>query len=334
MRKSRQWVSFLTTLVMLLICVMSSALAGESVQVTVKADFKYSEARKMLDLINKFRTGSDAWYLAEDNTTRIEVKGLSKLSYDYDLERTAMQRAVELAAYFSHTRPNGSAWSSAFPSGVGTKGENVAYGYGSVEAAFKGFAEEDKNYAGQGHRRNMLRKEFTRVGFGAVRVGNVMYWAQAFGGGKAGGSDSNLFKSSQVNASCDLLIKNSKGGISTDVEIVTLSVRESANAPSAVIYSNTGAQLKLENSSWKAADSVVTVKGNKIVGASEGKTKLQTKVGGKTVSLPVSVVGSAKASHHEEMENDISELIDDYDPALAADDLIIVLEDDECFEME
>jgi hypothetical protein len=49
----------------------------------------------MLKRINSFRTGSNAWYYKDDTkTTKIKVKGLSKLTYDYELEKRAMQRAA------------------------------------------------------------------------------------------------------------------------------------------------------------------------------------------------------------------------------------------------
>lgn len=69
--------------------------------------YRQSEARNMLSEINGFRTGSNAWYWNEDNETKTECTGLSELSYDYELEKVAMQRAAELVVSFSHTRPNG-----------------------------------------------------------------------------------------------------------------------------------------------------------------------------------------------------------------------------------
>ena len=114
MKRFRQIAVLLLAVALVFSCGVQGALA-ENVQVQVKANFRYEDGRKMLDLINNFRTGKDAWYLAEDNKTRVEVKGLGKLSYDYNLEKTAMQRAVEIAVYFNHTRPDGSAWSAAFP---------------------------------------------------------------------------------------------------------------------------------------------------------------------------------------------------------------------------
>ena len=59
----RSLLSVLLALVLLLSCTVNSAQAGDGVTVDVNAKFLYSEARSMLDLINSFRTGQDAYYL-------------------------------------------------------------------------------------------------------------------------------------------------------------------------------------------------------------------------------------------------------------------------------
>ena len=170
----------------MLICLLafSSAFAESG-------SYEYGMARSMLDLINNFRTGSEAWYWESDNVTQKKVNGLRPLTYDTELEKAAMLRASELVNFFSHTRPDGSKWSTAFPQGNFYRGENIAYGFTTAEGAFEGFKEDQEPYEGQGHRRNMLKSEFTRVGIGAYRVGNVIYWAQAFASGRSGGSDSS-----------------------------------------------------------------------------------------------------------------------------------------------
>jgi hypothetical protein len=148
-------------------------------------EYDYEAARSMLAYINEFRTSGDAWYWEADNTTKTYVTGLSPLKYDYDLEAVAMLRASEIAVKFSHTRPDGSKWSTAFPSGNYYRGENIASGFRTADRAFNGFREDNERYDGQGHRRNMLRAEYTRVGIGAVKVNGIMYWAQAFASGSA-----------------------------------------------------------------------------------------------------------------------------------------------------
>ena len=142
-----------------------------------------AEARGMLDMINDFRTGDSAWYWNKNNKDWTTETGLGKLSYDLELEAVAKVRAQELASNFSHTRPDGSKWSTAYPAGNYGKGENIAYGYTSAAEAFEAWREDDEDYAGQGHRRNMLRRDFTRVGMAAVEINGVVYWVQEFASG-------------------------------------------------------------------------------------------------------------------------------------------------------
>lgn len=150
----------------------------------VKMTFGQTEARGMLDLINKFRTGGNPWAW-DVNGNKVVYRGLAPLHYDYVLEEAAMARAAELAqGYFSHTRPNGM---SCFTAAGGyyqrTSGENIAYGYGTAEAVFIGWREDDEDYYGQGHRRNMLNPNFTAVGIGhAIGDDGVHYWVQQFSG--------------------------------------------------------------------------------------------------------------------------------------------------------
>ena len=158
---------------LVLVCLAGAALADVQ-----------DDARGMLQMINDFRTGDDAWYWNKDNTTYTMATGLGKLQYDYELEEVAKVRAEELSRSFSHTRPDGSKWSTAFPKGNYYKGENLAYGYETAADAFAGLQETDEDYSGQGHRRNMLRKEFTRVGFAAVNINGTNYWVQEFASGK------------------------------------------------------------------------------------------------------------------------------------------------------
>ena len=69
--------------------------------------FGQTEARKILALINDFRTGDEAWYWNEDDKTKTVCTDLEPLAYDYTLEKVAMQRAAEIALLFAHARPNG-----------------------------------------------------------------------------------------------------------------------------------------------------------------------------------------------------------------------------------
>ena len=148
---------------------------------------KSVEARKMLSMINAFRTGNDAWYWNSDNSTKTVYNTsadnkVEPLTYDYQLEKVAIQRAKELTVYYSHSRPDGSSFDATYPQGVyRTCGENIAYGQTSAETVFVAFREDDKNYSGQGHRRNMLNPEYNAVGFACFEVEGVKCWVQEFG---------------------------------------------------------------------------------------------------------------------------------------------------------
>ena len=157
--------------------VMAACAMATPVEISVDVTVEAVNARTMLQMVNDFRTSSEAWYWNSDNATQTVCTGLGTLVYDYDLEETAIQRAVEIALHFDHTRPNNSACFSAFPSYFNA-GENIAAGQSSAEAAFISWREDAYGYSGQGHRRNMLDSGFNCIGIGHVIVNGVHYWTQ------------------------------------------------------------------------------------------------------------------------------------------------------------
>lgn len=61
--------------------------------------------------------------------------------------------------------------------GFSTVGENIAYGYPTAAAVMKAWMHSE------GHRANILRKSFHRIGLGLVTSSNgTKYWVQDFGG--------------------------------------------------------------------------------------------------------------------------------------------------------
>ena len=159
-----------------------TASAETFTDVNFEVTFCQEDARSMLAMINDFRQGSEAWAWSEDNSEKVYYNWLGKLQIDYELEKAAMQRAAELVAYYAHERPNGekcfTAYSSAFNNTY--RGENIAIGYRSVEEMFEGWKEDDDDYSGQGHRRNMLSSIFSVVAIAHVKYGGMDYWVQEF----------------------------------------------------------------------------------------------------------------------------------------------------------
>ena len=182
-------------LVVLCVCLMTlipetfTVFADGNVELELAFTYDQTQARTMLDMINAFRAGSDAWAWDSSNSVKTSYTGLLPLQYDGGLEKVAMQRAAEIAAWFSHTRPDGSYCFSAGGYGTaadvygGNPGENIAYGYDRYKTAsevFEAWLETDEDYAGQGHRRNMLGN-FSAVGIGYASYGDYHFWVQEFG---------------------------------------------------------------------------------------------------------------------------------------------------------
>ncbi|MBQ7246986.1 MAG: cell wall-binding repeat-containing protein [Lachnospiraceae bacterium] len=175
--------------VMLAACTLVSltpavrADADDTITIITGAEFVQTGARKQLGMINGFRTGSEAWAWDLTDTVREVYSGLGTLEYDYALELVAMQRALEIAIQWGHSRPDGSSCFTAYDErgySYYTCGENIAAGYQNDEAAFTALREDGQPYSGQGHRRNMLSSAFNRVGVAHVVVNGVNYYVQEF----------------------------------------------------------------------------------------------------------------------------------------------------------
>lgn len=183
MKNTVKHLIFAVSLVLMLPLVLFSADAAENNLASVQYYVTYNQpdARSMLKILNSFRTGDEAWYWNSDDKTKTYCENLEPLTYDYELEKIAMQRAAEIAISFSHTRPNGESCFSLYPDSYIYCGENIAVGYSTVSSAMEGWKETDLPYSGQGHRRNMLSENYNAVGIAKVYFGGTYYWVQEFG---------------------------------------------------------------------------------------------------------------------------------------------------------
>lgn len=184
------------------------ALVGDFVKERLTGDELYSEAYKVLDLVNKERTS----------------RGLQALSMDQDLMDAAMQRAAETVVLFDHTRPSGY---SCFTATSKAFGENIAYGswpYYGAEGIMDGWMNSE------GHRANILG-DYSTIGIGCFQYNGVAYWVQLFGmedcAPASRPSDrtstrtvlvaSELYGVSAASTSVEDETTNIEGGISTDL---------------------------------------------------------------------------------------------------------------------
>ncbi len=121
--------------------------------------------REVLDLVNEER--------AEN--------GLPALAWGVTCEEAANIRAEEIIESYSHTRPDGSDWSTACPlvDSSSWSGENLAAGNSAVSPK----TVVDAWMASEKHRENILNPNFTRLAVGFVfKPGSTYetYWSQYF----------------------------------------------------------------------------------------------------------------------------------------------------------
>lgn len=104
--------------------------------------------------------------------------GLSPVTADASIEAAALVRAKETEISFSHTRPDGSSFSTALvQQGVRFygAGENIAWGQKTPEQVMNGWMNSE------GHRANILNAKFTKIGVGYYQnASGTNYWTQLF----------------------------------------------------------------------------------------------------------------------------------------------------------
>lgn len=103
--------------------------------------------------------------------------GLPALKNDWELARVAESKSQDMhdKQYFDHTSPTyGSPFDMMKTYGITYKsaGENIAQGQKSAAEVVKAWMNSE------GHRANILSKNFTHIGVGYVKDGN--YWTQMF----------------------------------------------------------------------------------------------------------------------------------------------------------
>ena len=123
----------------------------------------------------------DSYNIEQDVIKLINVEranaGLSPLSYDWELGRVAQYKSQDMhdQKYFSHTSPvYGTPFTMMKNFGISYKsaGENIAQGQKTAKTVVDAWMNSE------GHRANILNKNYTHIGVGYVKDGN--YWTQMF----------------------------------------------------------------------------------------------------------------------------------------------------------
>ncbi|MDD2973327.1 MAG: CAP domain-containing protein [Lachnospiraceae bacterium] len=135
---------------------------GGSTEDSTEDNTDLSYARQVVNLVNVERS----------------KEGLSPLTLDTKVTTAANVRATEIQTSFSHTRPNGSSFSTVLgENGVSYRGsgENIAYGQRSPEEVVTGWMNS------AGHRANIMNQNFKNIGVGHAQNSNgTQYWVQLF----------------------------------------------------------------------------------------------------------------------------------------------------------
>lgn len=290
----RKIVSLMTVIVMLSIILLSFcmsvtyALDYGMYQVTVSVKYGQTDARNMLKMINDFRTGENAEYYNIDGTTEFSSE-LRPLVYSYDLEQIAMQRAVEIAMSYSHTRPNGQNYNTYTYHGVRSYCENIAVGYGmNSESAFY-------SWQGTNEGRNMLDRKYTSVGIAHVTYNGVDYWVQEFGTSQdrcvTNPVDTVVNRNVSIATNRVISMKNT-----VSVSNIELETGEEIALPTIEttmqIKDGFGGEKKVFMPYYWTVENIriARIWNNKVVPIRVGTTNLKAMVGNEVITVPVNVI--------------------------------------------
>ena len=137
----------------------------DSIIVTVVSPPKEQWKHEVLTLINHIRTKNN----------------LGQLAWGYTCESAADLRAEELKSLYSHTRPDGTDWSTVCesPTAGGISGENLAVGNAAVSPA----TTVSLWMSSDSHRANILNNDYTKLAVGFnfdLDSEYKTYWSQFF----------------------------------------------------------------------------------------------------------------------------------------------------------
>ncbi len=150
----------LTAVIAAALFCQQTAYAADTVTLAMEGTFDYKQAQAVLKEVNKERAKA----------------GVKTLTMDTTLLNASMQRAVELSAYYSHTRPNGTRCFTVLgKNSARTAGENIALGQSDYKAVMNDWMNSP------GHRANILNSSYSSMGVGCFsQPDGTIYWVQLF----------------------------------------------------------------------------------------------------------------------------------------------------------
>ncbi len=275
---------FLTKLMALLLAVgmlagivPETTYAASTESISVTGTYNYSMANSVLSEVNSQRSKN----------------GLSKLTMDKTLTNEAMKRAAELSIYFSHTRPNGSSYMTAYSKLGNSCGENIAAGQSSASAVMSSWMNS------KDHKANILSKNYKSIGIGSFTNNGTTYWVQVFSG-NSGTSASNSGSSSKT---VSVSAKSSYISGALTLTPSSSSIKKGKTTSITAYIKNKGSsgfKAKINNSCLKwssGSTSVATVSSSgTVTGKAKGSAKITAKTSGGSASASTTITVTSDGS--------------------------------------
>lgn len=139
----------------------SEIVGPEIIEKTVNGQMHEGVTREVLELVNAQRMAAGC-------------KPLMMTAVQEDL---AEQRAVEITALFDHDRPDGRSCATVADDVKLTYnafGENIAAGQANAQEVMDSWMNSE------GHKANILNKDYTHIGIGCFEYSGKLYWVQIF----------------------------------------------------------------------------------------------------------------------------------------------------------
>lgn len=287
----------------------SRAEERELINVSVFGSYDRDDAQEVFQLVNEFRTGGDAWYWDENNEKKVTDLNLEELTYDYDLQKIAEQRAAEIALAYSHERPDGTMCFTAFEKSGKEylrMSENIAVGQLTSKEVMEDWKEELDPYEGQGHRRNMLDGDVNAMGAACFNVDNTIFWVQEFAkteNPNTSSSDDKVYAGEYVSVEVD--ISEESGTVLSNIRAVPSIIgldptggRAVPGVSADILTANSyqgKVPVEIENLVWSSSDTdivnVEEIVDRMMIRAQGqlGNTVVSTTIAGKTITVKVCV---------------------------------------------
>jgi|LAHS01.1.fsa_nt_gb hypothetical protein len=284
--------------------------AADTSTATISVQYSQSDTRRSLGMLNEFRAGSHTFTYDYTDIFRgihegdtVSTSDLPGLQWDYGLEQAAMQRAAEMAVYYTHTRPNGKNFYSGYPKNqTGAEGECSTWGNFGIEGAMN-------NLEDNMHMPNLLGKNYNTFAMAGAYWNGMHYWVMEFGysdnidsndpGAADGAVDMDIeFKNDQVTtvgtlySSAAAAINLSNVGDTHELPAVWMDI-DLVNPPMPGLSfvpptNNEMDPAKVRSDAWTSSNpSVATIQNGKIVATGNGSTQLSATILGQSFTCTV-----------------------------------------------